>query len=437
MAKKDAKPKKSGSVLLRLVMLFYFLAFLLLGLRDGDTIINAEKTVHVLIFHLPDGAWLAYSLALIVPILIALTVRALPKLFPGDPLLLTLTSFLCCLGILVLFRLDHEKGLTQAAYYLVGMFAMLCVTQFVRLIRHWAFPVFLMFGASIVLLLLPIVMGTEKNGAKNWVTIAGFGFQPSELVKLSLLVILSYCLSRRKLIYAILFTGMALILLMLQKDLGTALLYYGAALVLLYASTGSMLLVGTGILGGAAASVIGYNMFAHVRKRIAIWIDPWTDYQGAGYQIVKGLIAIANGGLLGVGLGCGNASEIPEAYNDYIFPVILHEFGAVFGVLVLLIYLIIVLRAVSVARRADDAFHALLPLGCAALLALQVFVIVGGNLKLIPLTGVTLPFVSYGGTSLVSSLCVIGLIQGVEAYEDMRVKEDKRLAMYDREEADE
>ena len=270
------------------------------------------------------------------------------------------------------------------------------------------------------LLLLPLKFGRETNGAKNWVSIGGFGFQPSELVKLSLLLVVSYCLSRRQVFLSVAFSGASLLILMLQKDLGTALLYYGVTLLLLYAATGSKLLVSLGCVGGAGGAVLGYSMFAHVKKRVAVWLNPWADYQGSGYQIVQGLIAIANGGVFGVGLGLGNASVIPESYNDYIFSVIVHEFGMVFGVFVLLIYLAIILRGVSIARQSDSAFHSLLALGCAVL---------------IPLTGVTLPFISYGGTSMVSSLCVIGLLQGVAARNRAQIKEDKRLAMYGEEDA--
>ena len=216
---------------------------------------------------------------------------------------------------------------------------------------------------------------------------------------------------------------------MLQEDLGTALLYYGATLVLLYAATGSLPLVGAGLAGGAGAALMGYQMFAHVKRRVAIWLNPWADMDGSGYQIVQSLIAIVNGGAWGVGLGLGNASVIPEYYNDFIFSVILHEFGMIFGLIVVCMYLFITIRGVMIARRSRTAFHALLATGCAALIALQAFVIIGGNIKLIPLTGVTLPFISYGGTSMVSSLCVIGLLQGVASCNEAGVHADRALAM--------
>ncbi len=412
---KRGKRRTPAKKLLSAVMLFYFLAFFLLGLKDWS--------------------WQAFALSVLVPAIIFVGVLGLPKLFPADRLLLSLTNFLCALGVLVLYRLSPDRGLTQAVNFGVGIAAMMVCTLAVRYIKHWNVLAVLLAIGSLALLMLPILFGTEKNGAKNWISIGSFGFQPSEIVKLSLMIVISCWLAHRHVFFTAAFAGAALLILMLQKDLGTALLYYGVTMLTLYAATGSTLLVGLGGLGGAGAAVVGYQMFAHVRRRVSVWLNPWADYQNSGYQIVQGLIAIANGGLFGVGLGLGNASVIPESYNDYIFSVIAHEFGVVFSVFVLLIYLAIILRGVSIARQSDSAFHALLALSCSVLIGLQTFVIVGGNIKLIPLTGVTLPFISYGGTSMVSSLCVIGLLQGVAARNRAQMKEDKRLAMYGEEDA--
>ena len=387
--------------LIGLVMLFFFLGFLLLAvwMRSREAA-GWEKAV---------------VLSFAVPALVYAGVLGIPRLFPGDRLLLSLTNFLCALGVLVLFRLNPDRGISQAFNYFVGVVAMLGCAVVFRFIRRCKLWVVLLMLVSVGMLALPLIYGSEINGAKNWVTLFGFGFQPSELVKISLLVAVCWLLSERKAVWAIGLTGVSLGLLMLQKDLGTALLYYGTVLTALWAATGSGLLLLGGMAGAAGGAFVGYRMFAHVKKRVAVWRNPWADRQGAGYQIVQGLIAIANGGLWGLGLGLGNPGVIPASYNDYIFTVICHEFGVLFGIIVLLIYLAIVLRGISIARRTDNAFYALLALSCAVMLGLQTFVIVGGNIKLIPLTGVTLPFISYGGTSLVSSLCLVGVLQGISA----------------------
>lgn len=174
---------------------------------------------------------------------------------------------------------------------------------------------------------------------------------------------------------------------------------------------------------------MGYKMFAHVKKRVAIWLNPWSDYENSGFQIVQSLMAIASGGLFGVGLGLGSPKTIPVYYTDFIFAVICEQFGLIFGLCVLLMYVAIIWRGATTAMAARTSFHGLLAMGCTVMLGLQTFVIIGGVIKMIPLTGVTMPFVSYGGTSLVSSLCLVGLLQGVASLNDDDLKEDTRLAM--------
>lgn len=407
--KKRARRTDPAAAMLSAAMAFFFLGFLMLAVKDGS--------------------WQSLMLAVVVPVIMFVGTALIPKLFPADKLLLTLTNFLCALGVLTLYRLSPQRGLNQAVNYGVGVGAMLLCILLVRYIRKWQGLTVLMMAGSLALLALPLVIGSEKNGAKSWITLGGMSAQPSEIVKLALMLSVSYLLSRRRIILTMLFSGACLLILMVQKDLGTALLYYGSVLILLFVSTGSKLLLGGGLAVGAGAAIAGYQMFAHVKRRVAIWIDPWQDASGAGYQIVQSLIAIVNGGLWGVGLGLGNASVIPEYYNDFIFSVILHEFGIVFGLIVLAMYLFIIIRGVMIARRSRTVFHALLATGCASLIALQTFVIIGGNIKMIPLTGVTLPFISYGGTSLVSSLCLIGLMQGVASVNEAGVREDRDLAM--------
>ena len=268
-------------------------------------------------------------------------------------------------------------------------------------------------GGAVLLLALPLAIGTEQYGATNWIRVGGMSLQPSEVVKLALLLILSYFMSHRRLIPWLAFCLYCLGVLMLQKDLGTALIYYFTALFMYYAYTGNLLMTGVGLVGAAGASVLGYQMFAHVKKRVAIWQNPWMYYETSGYQIVQMLMAIASGGLFGVGLGLGAPRVIPVYFTDCIFAVICEQFGILFGVLVLVMYVILILRGSSIAVSARHSFHGLLAMGATSMLVIQTFFIIGGVLKMIPLTGVTMPFVSYGGTSMVSCMGLIGLLQGV------------------------
>ena len=403
-----------GKLLSSAVMLFYFSAFLLLWLKDF--------------------AWQAAALAVAVPLMIWLGVNFLPRLFPADKLLLSLTNFLCALGVLVLYATNPAYAYQQAVYYGVGLVAMVVCIYLVRIIKHWRIPVYLLMPVSLALLALPLIIGRETNGAKNWFYVGSLSVQPSEIVKLSLLLIISHFMSRRRFLPWLIFAVGCLGLLMLQKDLGTALMYYGVTLMLYYASSSNLLLTGIGLAGGAGAAVLGYKMFAHVKRRVAIWQNPWSDYDNAGYQLVQGLMAIASGGLFGVGLGLGSPRTIPVYHTDFIFAVICEQFGVIFGLCVLLMYVAIIWRGATTAMAARTSFHGLLAMGATLMIGLQTFVIIGGVIKLIPLTGVTMPFVSYGGTSLVSSMCLIGLLQGVASLNEDDLDEDTRLAMLGSEE---
>ena len=400
--------RRAATRLSSVVMLFYFSAFVLLGLKDY--------------------AWQAFALALAVPAMIWLGTNFLPRLFPADTLLLSLTNFLCALGVLVLYDTNPVYAYHQAAYYAVSLLAMICCVWAVRAVRHWGAAAWVLIPVSLALLAVPLIWGKETYGATNWIYIGSVSVQPSELVKVSLILIVSYFMSRRHFLPWLLFAVACLGALMLQRDLGTALLYYGVTLLLFFASSGNVPLTGLGVLGGAGAAVLGYRMFAHVKKRVAIWRNPWADYENAGFQIVQSLMALASGGLIGMGLGLGSPRTIPVYHTDFIFAVICEQFGLIFGLCVLAMYLAILWRGATIAMAARHAFHGLVAMGATLMIGLQTFVIIGGVIKLIPLTGVTMPFVSYGGSSLLSSLVLIGLIQGVASLNEDDLHEDMLLA---------
>ncbi|MBR6569245.1 MAG: FtsW/RodA/SpoVE family cell cycle protein [Clostridia bacterium] len=394
----QAKRRRPDRMLVSAMMLFFFSAFLLISL-------NGEIRL--------DG----FVLAAVVPLLIYIATMWLPHFFPADKLLLAIANFLCALGVLVLYTTDRgagtSRGIQQAMYYGVGILAMLVCILFVRYVKNWDFLIMLIMVGAAGLMILPLAIGTEQYGATNWIVIGGTSLQPSEVVKIALLLVLGWYMSRHRFWPWFIFAAFCLLMLMLQKDLGTALIYYATTLFLFWASTGNLPLTGLGLLGGCGAAVVGYKMFAHVKKRVAIWRNPWLYYETSGYQMVQALMAIASGGLFGVGLGLGAPRVIPVYFSDAIFAVICEQFGVIFGVLVLVMYVILILRGASIASAARSSFHAIVAMGATVMLGVQTFVIIGGVMKLIPLTGVTMPFVSYGGTSLVSCMGLIGLVQGV------------------------
>ncbi|HPF87398.1 MAG TPA: FtsW/RodA/SpoVE family cell cycle protein [Candidatus Limiplasma sp.] len=405
--------KSPDRKLVSVIMLFFFSAFLLIALKG-------------------ELHWQGFVLAAVVPALIYIATMWLPHFFPADKLLLSIANFLCALGVLVLYSTDLIKGtnygMQQAVYYGVGILAMLVCILLVRYIRYWRVFIYIIAVCAAGLIALPLAFGTEIYGATNWIVVGGISMQPSEVVKIAFLLVLCYFMSQRRfwpwLVFAVLCMGV----LMLQADLGTALIYYITAVMLYYASTGNLWVTGVGLLGGAGSAVFGYYKFAHVKRRIAIWRNPWLDYEDSGFQIAQMLMAIASGGLFGLGLGLGTPTVIPVYHTDAIFAVICEQFGIIFGALILIMYAILILRGAFIAHNARRSFHGLLAMGVTIMLGLQTFVIIGGVLKLIPLTGVTMPFVSYGGTSLVSCMGLIGLLQGVASVNQDDLKYDYEVS---------
>ena len=345
------------------------------------------------------------------------TTLVLPRFLPVDPPVMALTNFFCGTGIVILLTVSPMRGQRQMICYLGGLVFMVLMSLTVTRLRHTRLLSVLAITGGLTLLVLPLLYGEWINGAKNWVTLPLIGsFQPSELVKLCLILVLARYFSAHRTILqmmpAVFFAASCMLLLMLQRDLGTALIYYLTTLILFYAACGNVPMTVAGIGGGVFAAGLGYRLFSHVKVRVAMWRNPWSDPNGGGYQIIQALLAIGSGGLFGVGLGQGTPEKIPEFYNDFIFAVICEQLGQVFGVLLLLLHVLLILRGVALVCRARRSFDMLLACGVLASLGIQNFMIVAGVIKLIPLTGVTMPFLSYGGSSLISCMGMIGILHG-------------------------
>ncbi len=290
-------------------------------------------------------------------------------------------------------------------------------------------------AAGVGLLLLTFVFGTEVNGQRLTLQIGPFSGQPSEFLKVILVVFLAGYLSENRsllmehdtrvgpfrlppvpyLAPMVAMWAIALGIVVIQRDLGAALLFFGVFLAMLYVATSRISLVVIGLILFVLGSLLMANLFDHVRQRIDIWLDPFADPLGAGYQVVQGLHAFARGGLLGVGLGnglplIGGQIPIPEVHTDFPLAALGEELGLV-GVLAILgLYLVLVERGLRIGAAAADDFRALLAVGSALVIGIQAFIIAAGNLKVLPLTGVTLPFISYGGSSILANSIVVGLL---------------------------
>ena len=345
-----------------------------------------------------------------------------------DGYLLIIVDTLITIGMIVQYRIDPDIAYKQLLAIAIGLFVMAVMMILLRDIDRFNNKklCYVIMAGSALFLALPLVIGKDQGGAKNWIDLGFFSLQPGEFVKLSLVLVCAVFLSERtklkRLLPLGLFFAALLGLLMLEKDLGAALIYAFVAVALYYAATGNIWITLSGLGLGAGLAVVSYYLFSHVRVRVAAWLNPWGNYYSSGYQIAQGLMAIASGGLFGRGLTLGTPKLIPAYHTDYIFAVICEEMGILVGLCVIAFYVLFLIRGLSIAFAATSRFSGLVALGCTAMIALQSFIILAGIIKLIPLTGVTLPFVSYGGSSMLVGLMSVALLE-IVAYQNGRDRE--------------
>ena len=350
---------------------------------------------------------------------------------PGaDPAILPVVFTLSGIGITFVTRLQPDASLGQVIFLFLGVALMvgtLAVVKNLEVIKRYKYVLGI---AGIILLVLPMFIGTEIYGSKLWIKIGGFQFQPGEFAKVLIVLFLAGYLAenrellsisnrtvlgikfpRLRLLYPLFIVwGVCLLVVAFERDLGSALLFYTIFLIMLYVATGrvSYVIIGLALLAVGAFGM--YQIMSHVQVRVAIWLDPFSDAQNLGYQIVQSLFSLADGGLVGVGIGKGMADIIPVVASDMIFAAIGEEMGLLGGSAVLLLFMLFAVRGLTTAARAKSDLAAFSAAGLTAAISFQAFTIVGGVTKLIPLTGVTLPFMSQGGSSLLASFVIVALL---------------------------
>jgi cell division protein FtsW (lipid II flippase) len=356
----------------------------------------------------------------------------------ADPYLFPLAALLAAFGLVMIYRIDADLARQQAGWFLVGIAVFVAVVLWLRDVRVLERYRYVIAATGIGLLLLPRLpgIGAQVNGAYLGVDVGGISFQPTEFAKLCIIIFLaSYLVERGDVLVLgarrflgmtlpplkhlgplLVVWGVAMLMLIYIRDLGSSLMFFGAFLALLYVATGRLFFV----LVGMALFVVGSWFFAgavqHVGDRVDIWLDPWKHAEGSGYQIAQSLFAQADGGLFGQGFGesllhtPGGGTILPAPHTDLIYAVITDEVGLFGAAAVILTYLLFAERGFKTAALAEDGFSKLLATGLTAVFALQAFVIVGGVTRVIPLTGVTLPFVSYGGSSIVANFALLALL---------------------------
>ena len=403
------------------------LALLVTTLGFATLIFAQEATSPPLVY----GAYYAGTLFLLY-----LGVRLL--LPHSDALLLPIVTLLTGLGLVMIFRLTYdvegaeELALTQAVWILIGSGAMFVLVLFFRnnYDRLFDYKYLLAIAAVFLIASTFTPLGYTVNGARLWVDLGPVNFQPSEFARIALVVFFAGYLAEKRDVMAATsrsflgvelpaikyFGPVALVwaaslgLLVFEKDLGSSLLFFAVPLLMLYAATGRTAYV---LLGGVLFSIgsfVTFLLFDHVQLRVQSWLDPWKDPDGTGFQILQSVFNIADGGLLGTGLGAGFSQTIPEVETDFVFSAIASELGLLGATAVLLAFLAFTYRGTKIALLAEDDASKLLAFGLTAMFALQTLIIVGGVTKAIPLTGITLPFVSYGGSSVVGNFLLTGLL---------------------------
>jgi cell division protein FtsW (lipid II flippase) len=366
--------------------------------------------------------------------------------FRGDQVLLPLTAALAGIGLLIVQRLHPDLAALDDVYAnlafkqliflvagLIVLWGTVVVLRDLNLLRRYKYTYLLL---SLGLLLSTFVFGQNINGARLWIDLGPIQVQPSELVKVTLVVFLAAYLDEKRdligsggswrvgplrlppiptLLPMSLMWASSLVVLVVQNDLGSALLLFGIFLGMLYIASGRPLYVAVGLGSFAVAAWAAYAAFDRIGIRVQNWLDPWQDPLDTGYQQVQADYALASGGLFGSGLGLGRPWSIPEVHTDFVFAALGEEIG-LFGALgVLALYLVLVMRGYAIALAAPDGFARLLAAGLTTAVGLQVAIIVGGVTRLLPLTGITLPFVSYGGSSLLTNFLIVGLLLRVSA----------------------
>lgn len=350
-------------------------------------------------------------------------------------ILMNHTCFLLLIGFVMLTRLDFEQAVKQFAIVAVSSVVVLVVPFFLEK-AYWLKRLRWIYGLiGLALLASVFVIGSTKNGSTNWISLGAFAIQPSEFVKIAFVFFLAAMLEKpanfKRVLLTALFSGCHVMVLIMEKDLGGALLYFVIFIFLSYAATGRGIYVLGGVAAGTLAGKLAYILFAHVRTRFDAWIDPWSIIEGRGYQITQSLFAIGTGGWFGLGLTQGRPSDIPVVDSDFIFSAIAEEFGVFFAICLIFIYLGVFVHFLQIAMDVKGRFYKLVAYGFSICFIFQVFLCIGGVTKFIPSTGVTLPLISYGGSSVASTLIIFAIMQGIFmiAYkEDEEVEEDEQTS---------
>lgn len=353
----------------------------------------------------------------------------------ADPTLLPLAALLNGIGYVFIARINPDLAAKQATWTIVGVGVYVTTLLMLRSTRDLARYKWTAAMVGLGMLLLPFVpgLGRTVNGSRLWIRAAGLSFQPGEIAKVALAIFFAgYLVERRELLAMatwkvgpvylpeprhlgplVVAWLMSIGIMTMQKDLGSSLLFFALFVVMVWVATERLSYAVIGVVLFAVGAFFAWSQFAHVQTRVDIWIDPWADPLGKGYQIIQGIYAFAGGGITGTGLGLGDPTRIPEVQNDFIFAAVGEELGLFGATAILIAFMLMIGSALRIAIRSERHFDKLLAGGLATIIGIQAFIIIGGVLRVVPLTGVALPFVSYGGSSLLANYVLLAILMRI------------------------
>ena len=337
-------------------------------------------------------------------------------------------ALLLSISFVILTRISLTRSIRQFTIVAISLVIALIIPLFMKYIEVLKKCEYIFAAAGILILGAVLISGSITNGSKLSFSIMGMSFQPSEFVKIIYVLFIAAILSEaERFIHIVLSAVLAavhVLFLVASKDLGSALIYFITYVILLFVATHKARYLVLGLAGGSVAAYASYFMFSHVRVRVAAWLDPWNDINATGYQIAQSLFGIGTGGWFGMGIDAGTPSTIPYVEQDFIFSAICEEFGILFGICLIAVCVNLFLEIVHIAHSCYDSFMKYASYGLGIIYIVQLFLTIGGNSKFIPLTGVTLPLISYGGSSVLASLIMFSVIQGFYIHNDLYYESD-------------
>ncbi len=352
----------------------------------------------------------------------------------GNRLIINNMCMLLSISFVILTRLDFQKAIRQFAIVVVSMIIAMIVPFLITKLKFLKNLQWIYAMVGIAALSAVLILGKTTYGSKISFSVAGVTFQPSEFVKILFVFFIASALYKSSGFFEVFTSAVVaaahVVVLVLSRDLGSALIFFVVYVLMVYVATKNLLYVGAGIVGGSAAAYIAYRVFAHVQVRVQAWKDPWSVIDAAGYQITQSLFAISSGGWFGLGLFKGTPESIPFVEADFIFSAIAEELGIIFAICLILICVSCFIMFMNISVKLNDKFYQLIAFGMGVMYIFQIFLTIGGGSKFIPLTGVTLPLISYGGSSILSTLLMFSIVEGlyvVKQDESERIGKGRRI----------